>query len=90
MMNQLKLVEHKLDHPVALTIPTRAEAEKVKSLVRERGTFKVIDRVTVKLNEKKDIPKELPADLKRVGPNQVPGTVSEKASKGGKKFTIRN
>jgi len=30
------------------------EAEKVKSLVRERGTFKVIDRVTVRLNEKKD------------------------------------
>lgn len=29
------------------------EAEKVKSLVRERGTYKVIDRVTVKLNEKK-------------------------------------
>jgi len=30
------------------------EAEKVKSLVRERGSYKVIDRVTVKLNEKKD------------------------------------
>jgi len=30
------------------------EAEKVKSLVRERGTYKVIDRVTVRLNEKKD------------------------------------
>ena len=30
------------------------EAEKVKSLVKERGTFKVIDRVTVKLNERKD------------------------------------
>jgi ATP-dependent Lon protease len=30
------------------------EAEKVKSLVRERGSFKVIDRVTVRLNEKKD------------------------------------
>ena len=30
------------------------EAEKVKSLVRERGTYKVIDRVTVKLNERKD------------------------------------
>ncbi len=30
------------------------EAEKVKSLVKERGTFKVIDRVTVRLNEKKD------------------------------------
>lgn len=30
------------------------EAEKVKSLVRERGSYKVIDRVTVRLNEKKD------------------------------------
>ena len=30
------------------------EAEKVKSLVRERGSFKIIDRVTVRLNEKKD------------------------------------
>jgi len=42
------------------------------------------------LSEKKEIPIELPADLKRKGPNQVPGTVSEKASKGGKKFTIHN
>ena len=30
------------------------EAEKVKSLIRERGTYRVIDRVTVRLNEKKD------------------------------------
>ncbi|WP_284450081.1 protease Lon-related BREX system protein BrxL [Spongiibacter tropicus] len=30
------------------------EAEKVKSLVKERGTYKVIDRVTVRLNERKD------------------------------------
>ncbi len=30
------------------------EAEKVKSLVRERGTYKIIDRVSVRLNEKKD------------------------------------
>src|SRR5690554_488715 len=30
------------------------ESEKVKSLVRERGTYKIIDRVTVRLNEKKD------------------------------------
>lgn len=30
------------------------EAEKVKSLIKERGSFKVIDRVTVRLNEKKD------------------------------------
>ncbi|WP_293648769.1 protease Lon-related BREX system protein BrxL [uncultured Pantoea sp.] len=31
------------------------EAEKVKSLIRERGSYKIIDKVTVKLNQKKDI-----------------------------------
>lgn len=31
------------------------EAEKVKSLVREKGTYKVIDKVTVELNEKRDV-----------------------------------
>ena len=31
------------------------EAEKVKSIIREKGTLKVIDKVTVKLNEKKDV-----------------------------------
>lgn len=30
------------------------EAERVKSLIREMGTYKVIDRVQVKLNEKRD------------------------------------
>lgn len=30
------------------------EAEKIKSLVRERGSYKVIDRIQVTLNEKKD------------------------------------
>lgn len=30
------------------------EAEKVKSKIRESGSFKVIDKVTVKLNEKRD------------------------------------
>ena len=30
------------------------EAEKVKSKIRERGSYKVIDKVTVKLNEKRD------------------------------------
>ncbi len=42
------------------------------------------------LNERKDIPTELPKDLKRTGANQTPGKVKEKASKAGKKFTIRN
>ncbi|MGJ8674600.1 MAG: protease Lon-related BREX system protein BrxL [Pseudoalteromonas sp.] len=31
------------------------EAEKVKSLIREKGTHKVIDKVSVKLNQHKDI-----------------------------------
>ena len=31
------------------------EAEKVKSLIREKGTFKVIDKITVELNEKRDV-----------------------------------
>jgi len=31
------------------------EAEKIKSLVRERGVYKVIDKVGVKLNQRKDI-----------------------------------
>jgi ATP-dependent Lon protease len=31
------------------------EAETVKSLIREKGTYKVIDKVTVELNEKRDV-----------------------------------
>ncbi|EGJ4666550.1 protease Lon-related BREX system protein BrxL [Salmonella enterica] len=31
------------------------EAEKVKSLIRERGSYKIIDKATVKLNQKKDV-----------------------------------
>src|SRR5258706_10992450 len=31
------------------------EAEKVKSKIRESGTYKIIDKVTVKLNEKRDV-----------------------------------
>ncbi len=31
------------------------EAEKVKSLIREKGTYKVIDKVSVELNEKRDV-----------------------------------
>lgn len=31
------------------------EAEKVKSLIREKGTYKVIDKITVELNEKRDV-----------------------------------
>jgi ATP-dependent Lon protease len=31
------------------------EAEKIKSKIRERGSYKVIDKVTVKLNERRDV-----------------------------------
>ncbi len=31
------------------------ESEKIKSLIRERGNYRIIDKVTVKLNEKKDV-----------------------------------
>lgn len=31
------------------------EAEKVKSLIREKGTYKIIDKVNVQLNEKRDV-----------------------------------
>ena len=39
------------------------EAEKVKSKVRESGTHKVIDKVTVKLNEKRDVYEALLSNL---------------------------
>lgn len=39
------------------------EAEKVKSYVRERGSLKVIDKVTVKLNENKDVYEALFSNL---------------------------
>ena len=41
------------------------------------------------LTERKVIPVELPKDLKRHGPNQVPVKGVDKASKGGKKFKIK-
>jgi ATP-dependent Lon protease len=31
------------------------ESEKVKSVIRERGSYKIIDKVTVKLNERRDV-----------------------------------
>ncbi|MEX2374139.1 MAG: protease Lon-related BREX system protein BrxL [Dehalococcoidia bacterium] len=31
------------------------EAEKIKSLIREKGTYKVIDKINVQLNEKRDV-----------------------------------
>ena len=39
------------------------EAEKVKSSIRERGSLKVIDKVTVRLNEKRDVYEALLSNL---------------------------
>ena len=39
------------------------EAEKVKSKVRENGSYKVIDKITVKLNEKRDVYEALLSNL---------------------------
>jgi len=39
------------------------EAEKVKSKIKELGNYKIIDKVTVKLNEKKDIYEALLSNL---------------------------
>jgi ATP-dependent Lon protease len=39
------------------------EAEKVKSTIRERGSLKIIDKITVKLNERRDVYEALLANL---------------------------
>jgi len=56
------------------------EAEKVKSLIRERGSFKIIDKVTVRLNQKKDI---YEATLSNLGINDalVPATTVKEHEK---------
>ena len=39
------------------------EAEKIKSKIRESGSYKVIDKITVKLNEKRDVYEALLSNL---------------------------
>jgi len=39
------------------------EAEKVKSKIRESGSYKIIDKITVKLNEKRDVYEALLSNL---------------------------
>jgi ATP-dependent Lon protease len=39
------------------------EAEKTKSVIRERGSLKIIDKVTVTLNERRDVYEALLANL---------------------------
>lgn len=56
------------------------EAEKIKSIVREKGSLKVIDKVTVTLNEQKDVYEAIFSNLgiKRV---IVPGNTVKKYQK---------
>jgi len=56
------------------------EAEKVKSTIRERGSLKIIDKVTVTLNEKRDVYEALLGNL-GVKSIEVPSTIVKKFEK---------
>jgi ATP-dependent Lon protease len=56
------------------------EAEKVKSTIRERGSLKIIDKVTVTLNEKRDVYEALLSNLGVKG-IEVPSSVVKKFEK---------
>jgi ATP-dependent Lon protease len=61
------------------------EAEKVKSTIRERGSFKIIDKVSVGLNEKRDVYEAVLGNLGVKGVEVNSGTVKkyEKLLSGG-------
>lgn len=61
------------------------ESEKVKSKIREQGSYKVIDKVTVKLNEKRDIYEALLSNLNIKGVEVSSGIIKkyEKLLAGG-------
>lgn len=61
------------------------EAEKVKSTIRERGSLKIIDKVTVTLNERRDVYEALLSNLGTKGVEIPTGTVKkyEKLLAGG-------
>jgi ATP-dependent Lon protease len=61
------------------------EAEKVKSIIRERGSLKIIDKATVKLNEKRDVYEALLGNLGTKGVEISTATVRkcEKLLAGG-------
>src|SRR5580704_3549636 len=56
------------------------EAEKVKSTIRERGSLKIIDKVTVTLNEKRDVYEALLSNLGVKG-IEVPSGIVKKNEK---------
>jgi len=53
------------------------EAEKVKSIIRERGNLKIIDKATVKLNEKRDVYEALLSNLGTKGVEISTNTVRQ-------------
>jgi len=53
------------------------EAEKVKSTIRERGSLKIIDKVTVSLNEKRDVYEAILSNLGTKGVEVNSGTVKK-------------
>jgi ATP-dependent Lon protease len=53
------------------------EAEKIKSYIRERGSYKVIDKITVTLNEKRDAYEALLSNLGTKGVQIPDGTVKQ-------------
>jgi ATP-dependent Lon protease len=56
------------------------EAEKVKSVIRERGSLKIIDKVSVTLNEKRDVYEALLGNLGVKG-IEVPSSIIKKYEK---------
>src|ERR1022692_1368239 len=56
------------------------EAEKIKSTIRERGSLRVIDKVTVTLNEKRDVYEALLSNL-GVSRIEVPSSIVKKFEK---------
>ena len=61
------------------------EAEKIKSVIREKGSLKIIDKVTVTLNEKRDVYEAVLSNLGIKGVEIPTGTVKryEKLLAGG-------
>ena len=63
------------------------EAEKVKSIIRERGSFKIIDKVTVTLNERRDCYEAFLSNLGVRGVEITTNIVKEQLKKlGGMEF----
>ena len=56
------------------------EAEKVKSKIKERGSYKVIDKVTVRLNERRDLYEALISNL-GIKDAEIPGSTVKQFEK---------